>query len=299
LRRFLMLFSGIAALLLALSSGSAVQGRAAPSVATPTAAAPVTAAAREESLPPSEQEAKAALEKSPRHGEFVDVKAPSGGPVKTWIVYPERKDKAGVVIVIHEIFGLSDWIRGVADQLAREGFIAVAPDLISGHGPGGGGTDSAGSRDDVVKLIRGLAPEEVTARLNAVREWAIKLPAANGRSATIGFCWGGGQSFSYAAAQPGLNAAVVHYGTSPDAAALGKIQASVLGLYGGDDARVDATIPPAEAEMKRLGKTYEPHIYEGAGHGFLRAQSERDGANLKATREASPRTIAFLRERLK
>jgi carboxymethylenebutenolidase len=289
----------VAALSLAFSQGLAAQDHAGHSVPAPTAAAPAPAAARDESLPPSEQQAKAALEKSPRHGELVDVKMPSGAPVRTWVVYPERKDKAGVVIVIHEIFGLSDWIRGVADQLAREGFIAVAPDLISGHGPGGGGTDSAGSRDDVVKLIRELTPEEVTARLNAVRDYAIKLPAANGKSATIGFCWGGGKSFGYAASQPSLNAAVVYYGTSPEAPDLAKIKAPVLGLYGGDDARVDATIPPAEAEMKKLGKTYEPHLYEGAGHGFLRAQEDRQGANLKATKQAWPRTVAFLRDQLK
>lgn len=273
---------------------------AATATATATAtAAPAPAAARDESLPPSESQAKAALDKSPRHGEFVDIKMPSGGPVKAWVVYPERKDKAGVVIVIHEIYGLSDWIRGVADQLAREGFIAVAPDLISGHGPGGGGTDSAGSRDDVVKLIRALTPEEVTARLNAVRDYAIKLPGANGKTATVGFCWGGGKSFSYAASQPNLNAAVVYYGTSPESADLARIKAPVLGLYGGDDSRVDATVPPAEAEMKKLGKTYETHLYEGAGHGFLRAQDDREGANLKATRQAWPRTASFLREQLK
>ena len=274
-------------------------GHPAPAPAATATATAVPAAARDESLPPSESQAKAALGKSPRHGEFVDIKMPDGAPVRAWVVYPERKDKAGVVIVIHEIYGLSDWIRGVADQLAREGFIAVAPDLISGHGPGGGGTDSAGSRDDVVKLIRALTPEEVTARLNAVRADAIKLPAANGRTATIGFCWGGGTSFAYAAAQSGVNAAVVYYGTSPEAADLAKIKAPVLGLYGGDDARVDATIPPAEAEMKKLGKTYEPHLYDGAGHGFLRAQEDRDGANLKATRQAWPRTLSFLREQLK
>lgn len=285
----------VAALALALSPGLTAQEHAGLGVSASTALAP----ARDESLPPSEQQAKAALEKSPRHSEFVGVKMPSGAPVKTWVVYPERKDKAGVVILIHEIFGLSDWIRGVADQLAREGFIAVAPDLISGHGPSGGGTDSAGSRDDVVKLIRELTPEEVTARLNAVRDYAIKLPAANGRSATIGFCWGGGKSFVYAASQPGLNAAVVYYGISPEAADLAKIKAPVLGLYGGDDARVDATIPPAEAEMKKLGKTYEPHLYAGAGHGFLRAQEDRQGANLKATKQAWPRTVAFLRDQLK
>ena len=290
------------AVALLLPSWGLLQAQADPHAAhaiPATPAAPAASSARDESLPPAEAEAKAVLEKSPRHGELVDVKTASGGPVKTWIVYPERKDKAGVVIVIHEVFGLSDWIGGVADQLAREGFIAVAPDLISGHGPGGGGTDSAASRDDVVKLIRGLTPDEVTSRLNAVREWAIKLPAANGKSATIGFCWGGGESFAYAAAQPGLNAAVVYYGTSPDAPALAKIKAPVLGLYGGDDARVDATIPPAEAEMKKLGKRYEPHVYEGAGHGFLRAQTERDGANAKATRQAWPSTVAFLRDSLK
>jgi carboxymethylenebutenolidase len=269
--------------------------------AAPAAAAmPTAPAPRDPNLPPSEDQAKAALEKSPRHGEYVDIKLPSGGtPIRTWIAYPERKDKAGVVILIHEIFGLSDWIRGVADQLAREGFIAVAPDLISGLGPNGGGTDSVASRDDVVKLVRALTPEDALARLNAVRDYALKLPAANGKTATIGFCWGGGKSFSYAAAQPGLNAAVVYYGTSPEAAELAKIKAPVLGNYGGDDARVDATIPPAEAEMKKLGKTFEPHVYEGAGHGFLRAQDGRDGANLKATQQAWPRTVEFLRQNLK
>jgi carboxymethylenebutenolidase len=275
---------------------------AAPAVAAPAAAPAAAVPARplDPSLPPSETQAKEALNKSPRHGEYVDVKLPSGGtPIRTWVVYPERKDKAGVVILIHEIFGLSDWLRGVADQVAREGFIAVAPDLISGLGPNGGGTESAASRDDVVAMVRKLTPEDATARLDAVREWAIKLPAANGKSGTIGFCWGGGRSFGFAVTQPGLNAAVVYYGTSPEAADLAKIHAPVVGFYGGDDARVDATIPPAEAEMKKLGKTYEPHVFEGAGHGFLRAQDDRNGANLKATKEAWPRTVAFLKEYLK
>jgi carboxymethylenebutenolidase len=253
-----------------------------------------------EGLPPSEDQAKAALEKSPRHGEYVDVKLDSGGaPVRTWVVYPERKDKAGVVIVIHEIFGLSDWIRGVADQLAAEGFLAVAPDLISGRGPGGGGTDSVPSRDDVVKLVRGLTPEEASARLDAVRKWAAALPASNGRAGTVGFCWGGARSFAYATAEPPLGGAVVYYGTSPESADLAKVRAPVLGIYGGDDARVNATVGPAETEMKRLGKSYETHTYEGAGHGFLRQQEGRDGANRKATEQAWPRTIGFLRDNLK
>jgi carboxymethylenebutenolidase len=287
----------LAVLSLILVPGAArAQAPAAPSPSAPATPAPP----RDPNLPAGEETAKAALESSPRHGEYVDVKVEGGkAPIRTWVVYPERKDKAGVVIIIHEIFGLSDWIRAVADQLAREGFIAVAPDLVSGHGPGGGGTASAASRDDVVKLVREITPDEATAGLNAVRDYAMKLPAANGKTATIGFCWGGARSFAYAAAQPALNAAVVYYGTSPDAPALATIKAPVLGLYGGDDARVNATIPPAEAEMKKLGKTYEPHIYDGAGHGFLRGQSQREGANLKATAQAWPRTIAFLRAQLK
>jgi carboxymethylenebutenolidase len=290
----------LAAALLMLAPASYAQAppAAVPSGTPAPAASATPAPPRDPNLPASEETAKAALEASPRHGEYVDVKV-NGGPVRTWIVYPERKDKAGVVILIHEIFGLSDWMRAVADQLAREGFIAVVPDLISGHGPGGGGTESAASRDDVVKLVRAVTPEEATARLDAVRAYAVKLPAANGKSATIGFCWGGGRSFAYAVSQPALDGAVVFYGTSPETADLARVKAPVLGHYGGDDARVNATIAPAQAEMKKLGKTYEPHVYDGAGHGFLRAQTGRDGANLKATQQAWPRTIAFLRERLK
>jgi len=255
------------------------------------------AAKRNEAIPADADAAKAALNASPRHGEWADVKvAGSDPPIRTWVVYPERRDKAPVVIVIHEIYGLSDWIRAVADQLAKDGFIAVAPDLVSGMGPNGGGTDSVASSDDVVKLVRGLTPQETAKRLDAVREYATKLPAASGKSATVGFCWGGSASFAYATTQPALDAAVVYYGTSPQTSALSAIKAPVLGLYGGDDARVNATIEPAAAEMKKLGKVYETHVYDGAGHGFLRQQQGRDGANLRASEQAWPTTIAFLRE---
>ena len=257
------------------------------------------ATGRDPSLPPSAEQAKAALETSPRHGEYVDVPYAGGPALKTWISYPERKDKAGVAIVIQEVFGLTDWLRGVTDQLAKEGFIAVAPDMVSGFGPGGGGTDSVPSRDDVVALVRKISPEEADRRLNAVRDWALKIPAGNGRVATVGFCWGGARSFAYAGAQPGLAAAVVYYGSSPEPPVIDAIKAPVLGHYGGDDERVDATIPPAEAQMKKLGKSFEVHVYPGAGHGFLRDQTGREGANLKATKESWPRTVAFLKEKLK
>ena len=176
--------------------------------------------------------------------------------------------------MIHEIFGLSDWVRGVADQLANDGFIAVAPDLLSGMGPNGGGTESLG--EDVTKVIRTLTPEAVAARLDAVRAYALGLPAVNGKVGSVGFCWGGSASFNYAAAQPALDAAVVFYGTSPtEPATYATIKAPVLGHYGSDDARVNATIPTAEDAMKKLGKRYTAKIYDGAGHGFLRQQAGR------------------------
>ncbi len=263
--------------------------------AKPSPAAP---APRNEALPPDADQAKDALVKSPRHGEWVDVPLAGGGKLLTWVVYPETKEKSGVVLVIHEIFGLTDWVRGVADQLAKEGFIAVAPDLLSGMGPNGGGTDSLGA--DATKAIRNLTPQEAAARLDAARAWALKLPAANGKSGSIGFCWGGTTSFAYAVAQPKLDAAAVYYGTSPESEAdYAKIAAPVVGFYGGDDARVDATIPRAEAAMKKLGKAFTPNVYEGAGHGFLRQQTGREGANARATAKAWPATVAFLRERLK
>jgi carboxymethylenebutenolidase len=264
-----------------------------------TAFAPSARGAQDKAgLPPGEADAKARLEKSPRHGEFVDIEVPGGKvPMRSYVVYPERKEKAPVVIVIHEIFGLSDWIRSVADQLAADGFIAIAPDMLSGKGPSGGGTESITSRDDVRKLIQGLKSDEVVTMLNATRDYGKKLPASNGKTATIGFCWGGKQSFAYAVAQPELHAAVVYYGTSPENAAdFAKIRAPVLGLYGSDDARVNQTIDPAKAAMKEGGKSYTPHIYDGAGHGFLRQQDGKDGANMKAAQQAWPETVKFLKQ---
>ena len=255
-------------------------------------------AAPQPSLPASEDTAKERLEHSPRHGEFVTVDA-GGSPVRVWVVYPERKEKAPVVVVIHEIFGLTDWMRAVADQLAADGFIAVAPDLLSGKGPNGGGTDAFPSRDDAVKAVSALPRDEVITRLNAVRKYGLSLPAATGKSATVGFCWGGSTSFAYAVAQPALDAAVVYYGTAPeDPGALAAIRAPVLGLYGGSDARVDATLDATEAAMRAKSKSYERHVFDGAGHGFLRAQSGQDGANQRATDQAWPLTTAFLRKNL-
>lgn len=253
--------------------------------------------ARSQEIPPTEETAAAHLDASPRHGEWVEYDAGDGDMVRAWVVYPERSDGAPVVLVIHEIYALTDWIRGVADQLAADGFIAVAPDLISGKGPGEGGSESV-DQQGAVALIRSLDPQEVTRRLKAAADYGTDLPAATDAVGTVGFCWGGSTSFRMATEWPGLDAAVVYYGTSPETEALSAVQAPILGLYGGDDARVNATIPEARAEMERQGKFYEVNIFDGAGHGFLRQQDGREGANLEAARKAWPRTVRFLRERL-
>jgi carboxymethylenebutenolidase len=215
--------------------------------------------------------------------------------VRAWVVYPERADAAPVVVVIHEIFGLTDWIRGVADQLAADGFIAIAPDLLSGKAEGGGGTEAV-DQQGATALIRGLDREEVNRRLQAAAEYATALPAASERSATLGFCWGGTASFVMATAWDDLDAAVVFYGSSPPTESLARINVPVLGLYAGDDARVNATIDEAREALARHEQRFEVELYDGAGHGFLRQQTGREGANLRASEGAWPRTVSFLRE---
>lgn len=248
-------------------------------------------------LPPGNEDATERLNSSPRHGEWVEFDAAGDGsePVRAWLVYPERPDPAPVVVVIHEIYGLTDWIRSVADQLAADGYIAIAPDFLSGHGPDGGGTESV-DQQGAVELVRSLTQEDVQRRVAAAAAFATDLPAATDRWATLGFCWGGTVSFRAATRDPALGAAVVFYGSSPDTPTLGGVQAPVLGLYAGDDARVNVTIEPAQIELERLGRRFEVELYEGAGHGFLRQQDGREGANLRASRLAWPKAIGFLDE---
>jgi carboxymethylenebutenolidase len=254
-------------------------------------------------IPPDNAASAERLKNSPRHGEWVGIKMPSGGALKSFVVYPERKDKAPVVLVVHDIGGMGDWGRAVGDQLAKEGFIAIVPDLLSGKGPNGGGTEELGQ--NVGQTIRSLTPDDVAGRLNAAMAYGKSLPSSNGKTGVIGFCWGGSASFNYAIAQPALAAAVVYYGTPPmktvdgaqvvDPAPLEKINAPVIGFYGGNDNRVTSTVEPTAAEMKKLGKSYETHVMEGAGHGFLKGQASSD-ANAKAAADAWPLTIAFLKK---
>jgi carboxymethylenebutenolidase len=268
-------------------------------------------------LPAATEGAKARLNSSPRHAEFVKTTA-NGAPLDMWVVYPQRAEKAPVVVVIHGASAFDDWIRGVGDQLASEGFIAVVPDLLTGKGPNGGGTDSFADADARGKAIQSLQRDEIIARLHAARDYGLKLPAASGRNAVLGFCFGGSQTFMYSTQQPGLHAAVVFYGSAPAqpgspsagpgaappasytpaADMLARIAAPVLGLYGGADARINATVPATQAKMKELGKIYEPHFFEGAGHAFLSGQGGMNGANLKATEQAWPIAIGFLKRHL-
>lgn len=228
--------------------------------------------------------AKAKLEKSPRHAEWVDVKN-GARSVHCFIVYPEVKNAVPSVVVIHEIFGLTDWVRDVADQLAAAGYIAIAPDLLSGAGPKGGGSSDFTSQDDVRTAIFKLPPDQITGDLNAVADYVKTLPSAGGKLSVAGFCWGGAQSFRFACNRPDLKTACVFYGQSPmDPAELAKIQCPVYGFYGGNDNRIGATIPKTVELMKAAGKTYEPVTYEGAGHGFMRAGEDpaAQEANKKA-----------------
>lgn len=249
-------------------------------------------------LPPDEAHAPAALDASPRHQEFVELEDPGTGKTfHTFVVYPERSDAAPVVIVIHEIFGLTEWVKGVADQLAKEGFIAVAPDFITGKGPNGGNSDSLTSVRQAVPLVSSLTAEEIDGALRAAVKFGQDLPASNHHIGAVGYCWGGRTSFNFAARTPGIEAAVVYYGTTPnDPERVQEILAPVLGLYGGEDARTTMTAEPGKKLMDAAGKSFEYHVYDGAGHGFLRQQDGMDGANLKASQDAWPRTLAFLRE---
>jgi carboxymethylenebutenolidase len=256
-----------------------------------------------DAIPPGTPEhAARALKESPRRGEWADVKMADGGVLRSWVVYPEGAQKTGVVLVIHDIRGMSDMARAMGDQLAQDGFIAIVPDFLSGKGPNGGGTDTLGQ--DVGKTIQTLTPADVNARLNAAMEYGKTLPASNGKTGVIGFCWGGARSFGYAAAQPALNGAVVYYGDAPGSSdntqetALANVKAPVLGLYAGNDARIGATVPGTEAAMKKLGRSYDVHTYDGAGHGFMFAQAGAGGANLKAAQESWPVVLQFFRKQL-
>ncbi|WP_158944836.1 dienelactone hydrolase family protein [Granulicella sp. S190] len=240
--------------------------------------------------------AKTRLEASPRHHEYVPLKH-GDRTVQAFVVYPEVKTKAPVVILIHEIFGLSDWAKEMADELAGQGFIVIAPDLLTGFGPNGGGSSAFPDQDSTVKAVSGLDPAVVNADLDAAADYAKKLPAANGKIAVTGFCWGGGKSFVFAAHRKDLSAAFVFYGPGPSDVTT--ITAPVYGFYAGNDARIGATLPATIDAMKAAGKKYEPITYDGAGHGFMRAGEDPSNTvpgNKTAREQAFPRLVTLIKE---
>ncbi len=246
------------------------------------------------------EQAARALKESTRKAEWVDIVMKDGTKLHSWVTYPDGTAKAGVVLVIHDIRGMADSPRAVGDQLAQDGFISIVPDFLSGKGPNGGGTESLGA--SVGQAIQALT--DTNARLDAAMEYGKTLARSNGKTGVVGFCWGGTGSFNYAAYQPGLNAAVVYYG-NPTLTGdmtydtkLANVKAPVLGLYAGNDMRINATVPDTEAAMKKLGKSYEAHTYEGAGHGFMSAQAGAGGANLKAAQQSWPLVVAFYKKNL-
>lgn len=238
--------------------------------------------------------ARARLEKSPRHLEWVKVKAGTRS-LDCFVAYPEVKGKAPCIILIHEIFGLTDWVRLVADELAAQGYVVIAPDLLSEMGAKGGGTAEFGGDDAARKGVGTLNPEQVTSDLHAAAAYVRKLPASSSELSVAGFCWGGAQSFRLATNLPGLKRALVFYGSPPDHPETAVCP--VYGFYAENDARINQTLDATEKTMKAAGKTFEPKIYTGAGHGFMRAGAAPDATevNAQARKDGWNRMLDLLR----
>lgn len=240
--------------------------------------------------------AKANLERSPRHREWVTLQH-DGRSLQAYVVYPEIKQKATVVVLVHEIFGLSDWAKEMADEIAAAGYIVVAPDLLSGMGANGGGSSEFSNQEAAIKAVSGLDPAAVTADLDTAADYGKKLPSANGKLTVAGFCWGGGKAFLFATHRKDLSAAFVFYGPPPPE--VSTIAAPVYGFYAGDDARISSTVPDTTAAMKAAGKNYDPVIYDGAGHGFMRAGEDPSPSTTPANKKAREEGFARLTMLLK
>jgi len=239
------------------------------------------------------------LNESPRHHEWVKV-THDGHTVQAFLVFPQVSGKVPAILLIHENRGLSDWVRSMADQVAEAGYIAIAPDLLSGMGPGGGKTSDFPDLNAARDAIYQLPQEQVTADLDAVADYVKHHSAGNGELMVAGFCWGGSQTFRYATHRQDLSAAFVFYGTAPESQeALQSIPCPVYGFYGGNDARVSSTIPDTRTRMQQAGKTYEPVVYDGAGHGFMRSgeTAEPGDPNRQAREAAWARWMQLLEHR--
>lgn len=218
------------------------------------------------------------LEQSPRHQEWVELES-NGRTLHNFVVYPEISDRTKVLLVIHENRGLNDWARRFADELAEKGFIAIAPDLLSNSSEGISKTSDFENSDAARTALYNLDSDQVFADLDTAFDYAKSIKAGTGEVSVIGFCWGGSQSFAYATHNPDLEEAFVFYGTAPKAMEdLVNIEIPIYGFYGGNDARVNSTIPETEENMNKLGKFFTYNIYEGGGHGFMRSGAQPDAS---------------------
>ena len=226
------------------------------------------------------------------HGEWVFIKKPAGDSVRAYVAYPERKDRAPAMIVIHEIFGLTDWEPTVGDRLAAQGFVAVVPDMLSSRWG-----ISPPSPDSGRKLMAQLTPDGITADLDAAYGYLRTLPSVtNDKIGVMGFCWGGGQTFRYATNNPNLQAAVVCYGPNPDTTTLERIKTPILGVYGENDNRINSMLPTVGRIMKDLGKPFVADSYPGTGHGFLKPG--RKGSDTDQVEKAWANIEKFLHDKL-
>lgn len=217
------------------------------------------------------------LSASPRHHEWVKL-SHDGRDFEAFVTYPESNEKAKAVLVIHENRGLNDWARLFTDKLAQEGYLVIAPDLIS-NTKGKARTGDFESPDAARTAIYDLDPEQVVADLDAAYDYIKKDPASTGEVVVVGFCWGGSQAFNYATHNPEISSAHVFYGTAPkEASRLQQIKAPVYGYYGGNDERVNSTIERTAEQMDSLNKKYSYEIYKNAGHAFMRNGHYPDGS---------------------
>ena len=244
---------------------------------------------------------------SPRKASWIDIPMSTGTKLHTWIVYPQNVTRAPVVLVFQPGPGMdmgeppvkgggANWLRAIADQLASEGFIAVLPDLTSGLGPNGGNFDSFEFPDDSARAINRISHAEVLTRIRVARDYAMKLPMANGKLGATGFCMGGGLAWEAAAEIEGVNASVVFYGTPPTEPVMARVKAPVAAFFGANDLGLAPRVAPATADMKRLGKSFTVEVYPEATHVFLYRQDL--GKNMAATADAWPKAMAFFKQYL-
>ena len=241
--------------------------------------------------------ARQAVDKSPRRHEWVSVKY-GARSVESFVAYPQSREKAPAIILIHDVIAMAPWVENAADRFAEAGYLAVAPDMLSGRTPEERQPlESQGKR---IGPARRLPPEQVAADLNALADYAKKLPASNGKVCVVGFSWGGDQAFRFATTRRDLSAAFVFYGAGPEAAAIANIQAPVWGFYAGNDTNVAATIPATREQMKAAGKFYETVMYEGAAHGFMQSGARPDAPEAdKKAWDAAWIKLKALRDRFK